>query len=124
MNTTVANQNATDLERIRLQLLKFTEDRNWEQFHTPKNLAISISVEASELLSLFQWLNTGKPQELGNSRLAQAREEIADVLMNLIRLADTLEIDLAHAVEQKLALNQEKYPADQVRGDARKYTEY
>jgi NTP pyrophosphatase (non-canonical NTP hydrolase) len=113
-----------ELARLREVIREFVDQRDWDQFHTPKNLAAALSVEAAELLEPFQWLQRGDHAELGPARLAQVRHEMADVLVYLIRLADKLEVDLAAAVLEKMALNRAKYPADKVRGDARKYNEY
>ena len=112
------------LIRLRDAIRAFTDERDWDQFHTPKNLAGSISIEAGELLEQFQWLERGTADELGASRLKNVRHELADVLTYLIRLADKLDVDLASAVTEKLELNRAKYPADKVRGDSRKYDEY
>jgi len=87
-------------------------------------LSSAMCVEAAELLENFQWLNTGNRDELSDARFEQVRHEMADVLVYLIRLADKLDVDLPLAVTEKMALNRIKYPADRVRGDARKYTEY
>lgn len=113
-----------DLERIRDLVRVFVDERDWDQFHTPKNLACALSVEAAELLEHFQWLHTGSREELGDTKREQVRHEMADVLVYLVRLADKLDIDLSAAVDEKMALNRAKYPADKVRGDARKYHEY
>ncbi|MES2129752.1 MAG: nucleotide pyrophosphohydrolase [Pseudomonadota bacterium] len=113
-----------DLARIRDLVRVFVDEREWDQFHTPKNLSAALSVEAAELLEHFQWLHTGTRAELGEGKLEQVRHEMADVLVYLVRLADKLDVDLAAAVDEKMVLNRAKYPADQVRGDARKYHEY
>ncbi|MGX9221490.1 nucleotide pyrophosphohydrolase [Massilia varians] len=118
--------NAADSDLIRLRDLvrAFVDERDWDQFHTPKNLASALSVEAAELLEHFQWLQHGRPEELGPDKLVQVRHEMADVLVYLVRLADKLDVDLFAAVQEKMVLNRAKYPAEQVRGDARKYYEY
>ena len=113
-----------NFENLRAEIQTFVEERDWDQFHTPKNLAIALSVEASELLELFQWLRSGDIDELGSKKLKQVRHEMADVLVYLIRLADKLDVDLIEAVTEKIEINKAKYPADKVRGDARKYSEY
>ena len=115
---------ANDLRTIRDLARAFTGERDWEQFHTPKNLAAALSVEAAELLEPFQWLRDGRKDELGPDGLEQVRHEMADVLLYLVQLADKLGVDLGDAVTEKMALNAAKYPADKVRGDARKYDEY
>lgn len=114
----------SELSAIRDLVRQFVAERDWDQFHTPKNLSSALSVEAAELLEHFQWLKTGEAAELGPDKLQEVRHEMADVLVYLVRLADKLDVDLAQAVEDKMVLNRAKYPAEQVRGDARKYYEY
>lgn len=113
-----------ELARLRALVRAFVDERDWDQFHTPKNLSSALAVEAAELLEHFQWLQHGRVDELGADKLVQVRHEMADVLVYLVRLADKLEVDLMAAVEEKMVLNRAKYPADKVRGDARKYHEY
>jgi len=113
-----------DLARLRELVRVFVDERDWDQFHTPKNLSSALIVEAAELLEHFQWLQTGRAEELGEAKLREVRHEMADVLVYLVRLADKLDVDLMAAVEEKMVLNRAKYPADKVRGDARKYDEY
>jgi dCTP diphosphatase len=114
----------SDLTRLRDVIRVFVDERDWDQFHTPKNLSAALCVEAAELLEHFQWLQTGRPDELSEAKAGHIRHEMADVLVYLIRLADKLDVDLAAAVLEKMDLNRSKYPADKVRGDARKYSEY
>lgn len=116
--------NPNDLTTIRDTVRSFVDERDWDQFHTPKNLASALCVEAAELLEHFQWLRTGSIEELGTAKLKEASHEMADVLVYLVRIADQLDIDLGAAVEEKMVLNRAKYPADKVRGDARKYDAY
>lgn len=111
------------LTELRDALRRFAALRDWEQFHTPKNLAIALSVEASELLEHFQWLTDAESANLDATQLARVREELADVLLYLVRLADRLDVDLLAAARDKIALNAQKYPADKARGSSRKYTE-
>jgi NTP pyrophosphatase (non-canonical NTP hydrolase) len=115
---------ANDLTAIRDIVRAFVAERDWDQFHTPKNLSSALCVEAAELMEHFQWLNHGRRDELGEAKLVEVRHEMADVLVYLVRIADKLDIDLGAAVTEKMALNRAKYPADMVRGDARKYYEY
>lgn len=115
---------SNDLHAIRDTIRTFVDERDWDQFHTPKNLACALSVEVAELLEHFQWLQAGQRDELGEARLEQVRHEMADVMVYLVRIADKLDVDLGAAVLEKMALNRAKYPADLVRGDARKYHEY
>jgi len=111
------------LEALRAALRQFAADRDWSQFHTPKNLATALTVEVAELLEHFQWLREGSSAELGPDRLADVRQELADVLIYLVMLADQLDVDLLQAARYKLERNAEKYPVDKVRGTSRKYTE-
>lgn len=116
--------NNNDLQAIRAMVRVFVQERDWDQFHTPKNLACALSVEVAELLEHFQWLAQGQAAELGTEGMQQVRHEMADVLVYLVRLADKLEVDLGAAVQEKMVLNRAKYPAELVRGDARKYDRY
>lgn len=120
----VTNAADSDLLRLRAIVRQFVDERDWDQFHTPKNLASALSVEAAELLEHFQWRQSGRAEELGAVKLQEVRHEMADVLVYLVRLADKLDVDLFQAVEEKMVLNRAKYPVDQVRGDMRKYDEY
>lgn len=112
----------TDFLALRDLLRQFAADRDWQQFHTPKNLASALSVEAAELLEHFQWLTPEQSARLTGDALAGVRDEMADVLLYLIRLADQLDVDLLAAAHLKIAANARKYPVDKARGHARKYT--
>jgi dCTP diphosphatase len=114
----------TLITSLQQQLRQFARERDWEQFHTPKNLAMALTIEASELQEVFQWLTAEQSAALDDKQRAQASEELADVLLYLCRLADVLRIDLAAAAQHKLQRNAEKYPADRVRGSSAKYTDY
>jgi NTP pyrophosphatase (non-canonical NTP hydrolase) len=109
---------------VRDLLRQFVSERDWSRFHSPKNLATALSVEASELLEPFQWLESGEKSELADDKLTAIRHEMADVLAYLVMLADRLDVDLYQAVLEKIELNRAKYPAHKVRGDSRKYSEY
>ena len=113
-----------DLQELRVRIRAFVAEREWDRFHSPKNLAMALSVEASELVELFQWLTEEESAAPDAERRRRVAEELADVLWFLVRLADRLDIDLLEAAESKLAANAAKYPADRVRGDSRKYDEY
>ncbi|EKS66867.1 MULTISPECIES: MazG-like family protein [Caballeronia] len=117
-------ETASELVAMRDMLREFVRERDWSRFHSPKNLAAALSVEASELLEPFTWLATGDRTELDESKLQAIRHEMADVLAYLVMLADSLDVDLHRALIEKMALNRSKYPAHKVKGDARKYTEY
>jgi NTP pyrophosphatase (non-canonical NTP hydrolase) len=113
-----------DLEELRARVRAFVAERDWERFHSPKNLAMALSVEASELVELFQWLTEEESAALDDARRQRVAEEMADVLWFLVRLSDRLDVDLLAAAETKLAANAQKYPADRVRGNSKKYDEY
>lgn len=108
---------------MREQLRDFAAARDWDQFHSPKNLAMALSVEAGELLETFQWLTEEQSRSLAPEALAAASDEVADVLLYLIRLSDQLGIDPIAAADRKLLANAKKYPADKARGNSKKYTE-
>jgi len=113
-----------DLEAVRQRLREFAEARDWDQFHSPKNLSMALSVEASELVECFQWLTEEQSKSLNAQQLAAVTDEIADVQLYLIRLADKLGVDISTAIEQKILKNEAKYPAEKVKGSSKKYTEY
>jgi dCTP diphosphatase len=104
-------------------LRQFAKDRDWDQYHSPKNLAAALCVEAAELLEHFQWISEEASHSLNPAQLKAVREEMADVLLYLIRMADKLDIDLLDAAADKIALNGQKYPVDKARGTSRKYNE-
>ena len=111
------------LQELRDALRAFAAARDWDQFHSPKNLAVAVSVEAGELLEHFQWTAEAQSMVLSPDSAAKIEEEMADVLLYLVRLADKLEIDLLRAARRKMALNAERYPVSKARGSSRKYTE-
>jgi dCTP diphosphatase len=111
------------LDQLRDALREFAAERDWDQFHSPKNLASALAVEAAELLECFQWLTEAESRQLTPQQQAQAREEMADVLNYLVRLADKLEVDLLAAARDKIEKNALKYPADKSRGNAKKYSD-
>jgi dCTP diphosphatase len=111
------------LRELRDALRAFAADRDWDQFHTPANLAIALAVEAGELLEHFQWMAGPQATAPDPAKLREIESEIADVLIYLVRLADKLEIDLRQAASTKMARNAEKYPAAKVRGSSRKYSD-
>lgn len=113
-----------NFENIKNKLRAFASERDWDQFHSPKNLAMALSVEVAELVEHFQWLTEESSKNLKANTLDGVADEIADVQLYLIRLADTLDVDIPKAVEQKIEKNEAKYPADKVRGSSKKYTEY
>lgn len=109
------------LETLRVRLAEFAAERDWDQFHNPKNLAMALAGEAGELVEHFQWLTFEQAANLPREARAEVALEAADVLLFLLRLCDKLDIDLAAAAEKKLALNAKKYPVEKSRGKATKY---
>jgi len=112
-----------DIKQIQQQLSKFASDRDWEQFHTPKNLTMALSVEASELVEIFQWLTPEQSSNLSDKQMVAIEEEVADVAIYLFRLCDVLSINLSDVVENKIKVNGEKYPVDFSKGNAKKYNQ-
>jgi len=112
------------LEELSAALREFVRELEWERFHSPKNLSMALVVEAAELAEHFQWLEGGESANLDAETRREVSHELADVLAYLVRLADRLDVDLLEAVSDKMRINAEKYPADRVRGSARKYNRY
>ena len=112
-----------ELDELKEALRIFAADRDWDQFHSPKNLAMALTVEAAELLERFQWLTEEASKYPDAVELAKIREELADILIYLIRLADKLGISLIDAARDKIHENERKYPVDKSRGSSKKYTE-
>ena len=112
---------ADALTVLRDALRTFSAERDWDQFHTPKNLAMALAGEAGEVIEHFQWLTADQSAALDDDTRAAVALELADVLLYLVRLADVLDIDLAIAARRKLAINGERYPVGLARGRADKY---
>lgn len=112
------------MDNLKTLIKTFIVERDWEQFHSPKNLAMALSVEVSEVVEHFQWLTEEESRNLPPEKLAEVREEVGDVMIYLTELAEKLGIDPLEAARAKLEINRRKYPADLVRGKASKYTEY
>jgi dCTP diphosphatase len=102
----------------------FAEERDWNKFHSPKNLAISVAVESSELLEQFQWLTEEESNNLPEERMAAIKDEIADVFLNLLRLSSLLNIDIIDTAFIKIDKNALKYPVEKAKGNALKYNQY
>ena len=115
--------NPHGLTQLRDSLRQFAAERDWDQFHSPKNLAMALAVEAAELLERFQWVTEDDSKRLPPAELAAVREEMADVLNYLVRLADKLDVNLIEAAREKIALNAQKYPVEKSHGSAKKYSE-
>ena len=113
-----------ELEELRLKVNEFARQRDWDQFHSPKNLAMALIVEAAELVEQFQWMKQSESRELTGEKRQAVEDELADILVYLVRIADQLDIDLMAAAWRKIESNAAKYPVDRVRGSSKKYTEY
>ncbi len=114
----------SELDELKLKIRKFVDDRDWDQYNTPKNLSMALIAECGEVVEHFQWLTEEQSSQIPAENLEEIGHELADVFVYLLRLSDKLGIDLVEAVNRKMILNEEKYPADEVRGSAKKYTEY
>jgi NTP pyrophosphatase (non-canonical NTP hydrolase) len=114
----------TSLASLRDRLREFARERDWDQYHTPKNLSMALIGEAAELVEHFQWVDGQESHLLSDGKRESVEEELADILIYLVRISDKLNVDLYQAAERKILINEKKYPAEKVRGSARKYTEY
>ena len=112
------------MDNLIVHIRKFAEERDWEQFHSPKNLSMALTVEAGELMEHMQWLTEEESRNLPTEKKQKVEEEIGDVLIYLLRLADKLGIDPLEAAHKKLKKNALKYPVEEARGNALKYTEF
>lgn len=112
-----------EIQALQVSLRAFAAERDWEQFHSPKNLAAALSVEAAELLEHFQWLSEEQSLSLPTEKHEAVAEEVADVLLYLLQLADKLGIDPVEAARKKLETNARKYPVDRAKGNSKKYSE-
>ncbi len=112
------------MDDIKQRLRKFVSERDWQQFNTPKNLAMALIAEAGEMVEHFQWLTEQQSRNLDNEQRKAVSHELADIFIYLVRLADELNIDLLKAAREKMLINNEKYPVEKVKGSADKYTRY
>jgi len=115
---------ADSLQELRIRINDFVAERDWAQFHTPKNLAMAMIVEAAELVEQFQWDTPQESQHLSSEKREAVSHELADTFVYLLRIAEVLNIDLIEAANQKIGLNAKKYPAEKARGSNAKYTAY
>ncbi len=118
------NDRDTTMEQLKERMADFVRERDWEQYHTPKNLSMSIAIEAAELMEHFQWLTVEESQNLQPEALTDIGEELADIVIYSLSMAKALNLDLAETVSKKMDKNILKYPTDKVRGKAHKYTWY
>jgi dCTP diphosphatase len=112
------------MEELINELREFAKERDWEQFHSPKNLAMALSVEVAEIVEIFQWLTQEESKNLSQEKVEKVKQEIGDVMIFLTNLADKFGIDPLDAAREKIEMNRLKYPAELVKGRANKYTEY
>lgn len=112
------------LSGLQEKLRMFAEARDWDQFHSPKNLSMALIVEAAELVEHFQWLTQNQSETLPDDKLRKVEEELADILIYLLRISDKLGIDLLQAASQKINRNEEKYPVNLSKGRSTKYTDF
>jgi NTP pyrophosphatase (non-canonical NTP hydrolase) len=112
------------LDELNARLVRFAQERDWEQFHSPKNLSMALAGEVGELLEHFQWLTQEQSRTLSPEKKEQVAQELADCLIYILRLCERLDIDPIAAAYRKIAINEQRYPADRVRGDARRAGEY
>jgi len=110
------------MQKLIKKLREFAKERDWDQFHSAKNLSMALSVEVAEVVEHFQWLTEEQSRNLPNDKLEEVETELADTLIYLIRLADKLEIDLLAAAQSKIEVNERKYPVGKAKGNAKKYT--
>jgi NTP pyrophosphatase (non-canonical NTP hydrolase) len=113
-----------ELDQVRAAIRTFRDERDWKQFHNPKDMAAAISIEAAELQEIFLWKSSSESVQVAEVEKERVYEEVADIAIYLFELADNLQIDLASAIEAKLIKNAKRYPAEQARGSSKKYTEY
>jgi len=114
---------STPIQDLQYALRDFARERDWEQFHSPKNLASALSVEAAELLEVFQWLTEDQSRDLTASQAASAKAELADVFLYLLQLSDKLGVDLVDAAREKMEINASRYTVERARGSSAKYSE-
>lgn len=119
----MADRETTILE-LKERVASFVRERDWEQFHTPKNLSMSIAIEAAELMEHFQWFTVEESMQPGPDARHDISEELADIVIYALSMSNALELDLTDAILQKMAKNIRKYPKDKVRGKSHKYTYY
>ena len=114
----------SELSELIERINGFAAERDWDQYHSPKNLSMALIAEAAELVEHFQWLTEEQSDNLSSDNLAEVRLELADIFVYLLRLSERLGVDLVQAAHHKIGLNEQKYPAEQVKGSSKKYTEY
>jgi len=114
---------ATSIQKLKTKINTFIAERDWEKFHSPKNLSMSIAIEAAELMEKFQWLEGIESKKLTNKKKREIEEELADIAVYILNFCSLYNIDLSSAIERKLKINSKKYPVEHAKGNSRKYTE-
>lgn len=119
------NDRETSLQEIKGRVLAFAKERDWEQFHSPKNLSMALAAESGELLEHFLWMESAQSREITKNpeKIQKIREELADIVIYAIEFANMTETDLASAIEKKMEKNAQKYPVEKSKGRSEKYTE-
>jgi dCTP diphosphatase len=121
----MASDQNTTIAALKERVKKFVDDRGWAKYHNPKDVAVSITIEAAELVEIFQWVKDSEQDKItqDSAKMQKLKDELADVMIYCVSLANVLDIDIGQAVFQKIAKNEGKYPVDRIKGDYRKYRE-
>jgi dCTP diphosphatase len=121
----MASDQNTTIAALKKRVKKFVDDRDWAKYHNPKDVAVSITIEAAELVEIFQWVKDSEQDKItqDSAKMQKLKDELADVMIYCVSLANVLDIDIGQAVLQKIAKNKGKYPVDRVKGSYRKYKE-
>ena len=114
-----------DVDNLLVKINQFSKERDWNQFHSIKNLSMALSVESSELVEIYQWMSEVESNDINNEIIkSKASEELADIFLYLLRISSKLNIDLEDAALKKIIINEKKYPIENSKGNAKKYTEF
>jgi len=112
----IISDRETSIEQLKAQVQKFVAEREWQKYHKPKNLAMSIAIEASELMELFQWADENESDTITQEKLLRLEDELADIMVYCLSMANTVDIDISQAITSKMAKNEHKYPVEQFKG--------
>lgn len=119
----MSSDDITTITELRNKVRRFVDDRDWKKYHNPKDVAVSIAIEAAELMEHFQWINENEIDAVVQERIAELQDEIADIVIYCLSFANAIGIDLSQAVTEKINRNQSRYPIEEVKGNYKKYTE-
>lgn len=121
----MASDQTITIAALKMRVKKFVDDRDWAKYHNPKDVAVSITIEAAELVEIFQWVKDSEQERITQdaAKMQKLKDELADVMIYCVSLANVLDIDIGQAVYQKIAKNEGKYPVDRIKGNYRKYKE-